>query len=115
MRTPRGAAVTGFNAGGRERDRDEGECSPSQPEQTVADRCRGGVGADSDLGSSPQDPTPHMVASAAVAALHRSAMTGDQFHWNTEHPELTIAHFDRALRFIQHGLDGLRRDDHPSA
>ncbi|MGN9809348.1 TetR/AcrR family transcriptional regulator [Micromonospora sp. BQ11] len=67
-----------------------------------------------DLGERPQDPTPHMVASAAVAALYRSAMTGEQFHRDTQHPELTIAHFDRALRFIQHGLDGLRRDDDAS-
>ncbi|WP_410814949.1 TetR/AcrR family transcriptional regulator [Micromonospora sp. 067-2] len=64
-----------------------------------------------DLGSSAQDPTPHMVASAAVAALYRSAMTGDHFHPDTRNPEHTIAHFDRALRFIEHGLDGLRRDD----
>ncbi|MEW1584432.1 hypothetical protein AB0283_03135 [Micromonospora vinacea] len=40
-----------------------------------------------DLGSSPQDPTPHMVASAAVAALYRSAMTGDHFHPGTKNPK----------------------------
>lgn len=63
-----------------------------------------------DLASSPPDPTPHMVAAAAVAALYRSAVTGDHFHPDTSDPEVTVAFFDRALRFIQHGLDGLRRD-----
>lgn len=64
-----------------------------------------------DLDATPQDLTPHMVASAAVAALYRSATVGEHFHWDTREPGLTVAYFDRALRFIQHGLDGLRRDD----
>ena len=67
-----------------------------------------------DLGSGPGDPTPRMVAAAAVAALYRSSMDGDHVHWDTGSRDLAIAHFDRALRFIQHGLDGLRRDGDPA-
>ncbi len=63
-----------------------------------------------DLGSADDDPTPYMVAAAAVAALYRSALQAGGSDWNTVEGEDTLRQFDRALRFVQHGLDGLARD-----
>lgn len=58
-----------------------------------------------DLRCDETDAMPAIVASAAIAALYRATRHADGTPLHSD--DLTLAQFDRALRFISGGLDGL--------
>ena len=58
-----------------------------------------------DLDCEATDAMPAIVASAAIAALYRATLYADGTLIHSD--DLTLAQFDRAIRFIRGGLDGL--------